>query len=581
MTENQHQAQTVPAAEQLPRGLWSSAIAPSPIEASTHHAAEAPLRRIAAKEVAPIILVVGSPADYQQLIETINLSSEQERYSCIPASRTIEFSARHEALFAFRSSHGDFSGITSEDLADCYRSNAQLTKLFHIASESNVAYAAEAIKSALPHFPLAMVRLGEPQKRPDNLPAIASSLICEQLPPTATPADVITSLTRAASRSLDSSASAACTLLTPVEIKNSGDPIPTSVYRCMEDKLLPQANEENLHILLRGGCGIVAFMPHARPISLDIDFTALLKVEQFDRFKELMQAICQGGTFEVRGCPTASDSKRSTYLKGKVVVSEFDNSEVSLDAVAVRRVGGDLFSFEFKYDKVINRHHRIARLDSGATIGVVAPELNLVEKLVAGRGRELEKYDILDATGILANQDLELTLIQRIIERQRHDEKLDAVIDTRSLQASNVDRQLVELGVLSDVKLRLCLLAALNNNTLFSERHNALRAKGVVYHILTPDTLKKVGLINKLLRGLDEVERTRNEVDNRLKPPASAATLWGEGKIMSGVSNLRSFLYSYAQHQLLRKDIYVQRNSRSFERSQSDGFWSSETPEDS
>jgi hypothetical protein len=342
----------------------------------------------------------------------------------------------------------------------------------------------------------------------------------------------------------------------------------------MERKLIPEALAANLHILLRGGCGIVAFMPQARPISLDIDFTALLKVAEFDRFKTLMRAVCEDGYFEVRGCPSLSGSNRSTYLKGKVTISEPNKTEVSLDAVAVRRVPGDLFSYEFKYDEVMNRYHRIAQLDSGAIIGVVAPELSLIEKLVAGRGRELGKYDILDAAGILANQPLELHLIQRIIERQRYDDKLDGHIESSALRVDRADRQLQELGIVSDLALRLCILKALHNNKLFSPRHNDLRERGPVYHIFTPDALKKIGLVSKLLKGLEAVERSANEIDNRLNPPSSASELWGERNIDAGVRCLREFLYSYAEHQLLRKDLYVHRNSKSLERAEE--FWASD-----
>jgi hypothetical protein len=81
-----------------------------------------------------------------------------------------------------------------------------------------------------------------------------------------------------------------------------------------------------------------------------------------------------------------------------------------------------------------------------------------------------------------------------------------------------------------------------------------------VHHILTHDTLNKVALINKLLKGLDEVERSRSMVDNRLRPPGpSAVELWGEGAIVEGVSKLRAFSTPYAEHQLLRKDVYVHR----------------------
>lgn len=536
-----------------------------------HHAAEQVLKKIAAREVPPIILVAGRAEDFARVSNVIKSGDSAALYDTIRASSGEIVARRNEVVFADREGVDTYVGLLSSDILRVLSHRELIAKLVFVGDERNIPLATEAVKSLIPHCPVGALVVRGPLGNGSStslLEGFVDTALVEMPLSTDRICGAVQSVVDSAKAR---SAIGALEALQPVRILNSGDPIPAGVYASLEETVIPHAKACNLDILLRGGCGIVTFMPKARPISPDIDFTALLPVSQFRRFVDFMNSVGPEQPFEVRGDPEAAVTTRSTYVKGKISVADprsESHESVSLDAVAVRRVF-DIFAYEFKYDKIVNRYHHVAKLDSGAEIGVVAPELTLVEKLVAGRGKEVDKYDILDATGILANQSLELVLVQRIIERQRYDAAIDSDLALNPIRYATADQQLRDLGIATDPKLRLLLLEALD------EQREAQRdTTSWVGCVFEPNRLKKIGLVNKLLIALDKVVLAQGVVDDRLCPPASAEELWSAPKIQAGVESLRAFLYNYARWQLLRRDVYVERNSQSLHRSTASGFWS-------
>jgi len=543
------------------------------------HAASHVLNRIASSSVPPIILVSGSERDFKALLKAVEDHPEGHKVEVLSHSSQDLQSSAEGVIFASRDSRGELFGITLRDVMGGVRHSRHSAKIVFVRDPVNYAVATEAIKSVVPHYPVATLALHDghapaSRERSDlhRVLEVGSS----------SGAEIFPKLMSLSDASAVHHARAAMRALRPEELPNNGYPIPRSVYECLENVLLPRAEQHRLSVLLRGGCGIVSFMPGARPISEDIDFTALLPVNEFSRFVELIRDVAGEGQFEIRGDPSLDFSKRSTYVKGKVEIrrgASTDESEgreyceVSLDAVAVRRVSHaqDLFAYEFKYDKVLNNYHHLVRLESGAELGVVAPELTLVEKLVAGRGQEADKYDILDATGIIANQPLQTHLIQRIIERQRYDGSIDSSKIHGPLFERYFRGQLEDLGLVTDGRLGSIVEREVNSRL---EVPDTNKVPQVVNHILTPDTLKKAALANKLLAALEKVEADMHKVDGRLRPESSAAELWTESSIRKGVDDLREFLYGYVRDQLFREDVYVSRSARSLERSQHKNFWS-------
>ncbi len=543
---------------------------------STHHTAADVLSKIAREEVPAIILIGGSRAEFNHIQSLLKESKDSRSafYECCSENEVGEIPDRSSTVFAARTNSGTFDVIKLGEILHCLDRPAIRGRLIFVGSPDNLPFAFEAVKSQLPHFPVGALIVGSDYRLSSkslfSIPSLDKGLFCT-LPSQLGDHKLLEAISDISTTSRSKSALSAAKLLQPVELHDTGYPVPHAVYSCLEKVLIPQSAQESLPILLRGGCGIVTFMPKARPISPDIDFTSLLSVQHFTKFIDLMRKVAQGGEFEVRGCPLSTNSSRSTYVKGKVVVVDHQ-AEVSLDAVAVRRVF-DVFAYEFKYDKVVHRYHHIAKLDSGNEIGVVAPELTLVEKLVAGRGKELDKFDILDATGILANQELELCLIQRIIERQRFDSRIDSVNALTPL-TEDFGSELFRMGVLRGADLLAIIKRKVNEqlNADGNEDSQITRERKIA-RILTPHVLKRIGLVNKLLMGLYKVLAEKDLVDNRLTPAASPEELWSRDKIISGVHNLEQFLYSYVEHQLFKRDVYVHRNSRSYDRATESGFW--------
>lgn len=546
------------------------------------HVASHVLNRIATSSVPPIILVSGSDRDFSNMVKAVEGHPEGLKFDIISHSSHDLLSSADSVIFASRDARGELFGLTSRDVLQGVRHSRATAKILFVRDPVNYAVAIEAIKSFVPHYPVAMLAL-----RDGHTPFAPSSQDLPMLegvmdPVTEPKEAVIGKLQRLAETSADVHAHAAGRVLRPEALPNDGYPIPRTVYECLENVLLPRAEAHGLSVLLRGGCGIVSFMPGARPISEDIDFTALLPVNEFSRFVDLIREVAGEGQFEIRGDPSLAFSKRSTYVKGKVEIRHGaptaqsegrEYCEVSLDAVAVRRVSHaqDLFAYEFKYDKVLNQYHHLVRLESGAELGVVAPELTLVEKLVAGRGQESEKYDILDATGIIANQPLQTHLIQRIIERQRYDGTIDSNKVYGPFFEGYFAGQLEALALVTDRRLSSIVEREVSSRL---EVPGLNQPPQVVNHILNPDTLKKLALVNKLLVALEKVQGDMHKVDNRLRPESSAVGLWQESRISNGVECLRKFLYEYVRDQLFRDDVYVSRSSRSFERSMHRNFWS-------
>ncbi len=540
------------------------------------HAAVHSLAEIAERRVPPIILVTGSREEYVDLCAYLDASGGDQGFEhIIRLSPTLEEGA-DKLAFASRDRNGELVGISTQDVLHGIRHQDKTGRLVFVGDFLNVQLAAEAIKGVVPHYPVAVLDLTDGKidfaTATHGLEGMGVACGSRRSALRGGEAFGVEELEQLSVDARRRASESAYRTLEPVRVGNEGYPIPHSVYHCLENVLWPAASKMGLTILLRGGCGIVSLMPVARPISPDIDFTALLPVSEFGRFLDLMREVSSGGFFEIRGDPTKEFTSRSTYVKGQVLVSHGESDQsthVSLDAVSVRRVL-DVFSYEFKYDKVIHQYHRMAVLDSGIRVGVVAPELTLIEKLVAGRGRELDKFDIFDATGILANQPLDLFLLQRIIERQRFDQTIDS--EKAEMPMSKVDfvEHLRSLKLLGDERL-ISLVGAKVIEKLLSSGNRG--GDETVNHILHPDRLKRIGLVNKLLTALKAVNTQRELVDDRLVPPASPVTLWGDDQIAQGVSKLREFLYSYVRNVLFNDDVYVQRSRQSFVRSKAAGFW--------
>lgn len=348
----------------------------------------------------------------------------------------------------------------------------------------------------------------------------------------------------------------ACEILRPIVLNSDHSYIPREVLQTLDRDVALKAKARSLDVVLKGGVAAAALLPVSRPVSPDIDFTIPLRHSEFHKATDLMEFMGDHPV-EVRAHPGRGFSQKSTKLSTSVITE--DGVEVELDSVPVRRVTKYGLCFEFKYDAVSHLYRRAAVTPAGNPIYIAPPELQLVEKLVAGRGSELGKFDLYDAAGLMTQCTIYLPLIQRIIERQRYKPEIDQALEKHTQGSAPLIDMLEELGI--------------NNPELLQFIEEGLTSRGdvpgsfeFVSRGLSPDSLKRLGLINVLFNSLNRLEDlSRND-----KSDYGVAKL-GEEKVSTATTNMRQFLLWYVEKQLGRSDLFVRRTPKSFK--QNSDYW--------
>ncbi len=390
--------------------------------------------------------------------------------------------------------------------------------------------------------------------------------------------------------------------------------IPDEVVDVLANQVTPAAERENARIVLKGGIA-AALYGARRPASLDIDWA--VREGRLDQHRRIMKRLGVEGDYETHWQKATFHSDK---ISGKTQTGY--DVDVSLDAIATSRVQPheNGFCYEFPLDGFLEFHRRDVLLPKGRRAHIVPPEMLLVEKLVAGRGRDLGKFDLLDSLGILTQQPISLPIVQRLIDQQQYDPKVDRDIRDTSLDylrdrdpedlhdtlvkinrfikgdgditkavpksrplitdesivkkfptLDRLAKQLHDRDIhdprIIDIFIRKLAHRAGENEKLdMSQVEKGKKDASMV----SPNFIKRLSMIDRMVSSLEKMETsvvrelgTHNEIEH----------YGGEDATKAQIDGLRTFLYYYTDYQLGRDDVYVRRSKDWANRPESQEFF--------
>lgn len=357
------------------------------------------------------------------------------------------------------------------------------------------------------------------------------------------------------------------------ELNYGSELIPDSLLEVMDRVLLPTAQRlgtagegtlADCSIIVKAGLAAAIYLEDdARVVSPDIDFTLPISERSHMQMEVLMEAL-GGGVL-----PDWDDGwNKAVYhcrgLKGSARSS--DGTEVELDALLLTRVQPfeNGFVFDFKHDEHDLFFRRTVRTPAGNTFPIVPPEQLAIEKLVAGRGPEINKFDLYDAAGVLSKYDLNPNLIRKLVEQQRFDLELDAA----AAEAIEADDFLISVSLLEELGLQNTWTkeAALRLGELLEDDKHTLPSEK---RVLTLTALKQFAFVDAVLRSLDKIEREMHTaLYNRNGREVTLAEQFDAAAIQQGVSKLRSQMLLHVEYYVGAGDVYVNRHIEDSKRQQ-------------
>lgn len=332
--------------------------------------------------------------------------------------------------------------------------------------------------------------------------------------------------------------------------------IPDALIDVLDNKLLPAAEKLGLKLALQAGLAVGIYLEEARPISLDIDFTLCQTKKSGANLQALAKEIT-GKDLPVK----ATWDKQVYHAEGVFsgAMSDKFQEHVELDGLVVTRLQSrnEGFCFEFGLDGLEYFHRRTVNLPSGRQIALIPPERIVLEKLAAGRGPEIHKFDLFDAAGLLAKLPVNPSLVRKMLESQRYMPEIDR--DIAPMLANEV--KLGTAGLLDALhidhpKLREIALSMGGAITLPLDHALPSPDKN-----LTLDGLKKLALIHSVDRSLTRIAESLDEEWKIGERTTTIAQHFGREAVLAGVEGLRQQLLYFAEFELGRNDIYVRRPS--------------------
>lgn len=199
---------------------------------------------------------------------------------------------------------------------------------------------------------------------------------------------------------------------------------------------LAKAHRNYIDLYLTGGTAAAVYAGESRPLSLDLDFFV------DPGCKEKIAAVF-GGEFRYFG-------EKKLFKSDKLVASA--SNGVDLDFIAEQNIVPDENSPEQKITLRLSKFAKDKSCDDdfmGEKVRVLPPEMIVIAKLFAGRGIELNKYDLADSEAVISNGIMRLDLFKRTaLEIAGNDEKTRRLVQNRLLVALlklKPSRQLLDL----------------------------------------------------------------------------------------------------------------------------------------
>lgn len=359
------------------------------------------------------------------------------------------------------------------------------------------------------------------------------------------------------------SAAVATDIMTPRTIDYGNRFIPDSVLDVLENVLVPtferahDTETASYRWLLKGGLAVALYLPESRPVSPDIDF-AVPNNPQAERFLgDVIGAILGAEMKFTPASPKPVYHDRKFY--GEVISRGFEE-KVELDALSATRIQPDerSFCYTFDLDSYLEFHRRTVQLPNGRTVDLCPPEQIITEKLIAGRGVELNKFDLFDSAGLLAKVPTQPALFRRLLEIQEFDPKCDAAVEQRLGQWSLMQTTdaLTALGFDAGDPL-VQIVASKIPSTIISgkpaEMPSAERA-------MTLNELKRFCMAHRAITSLDRILESLDTPVQAGDEVTSIAHRFGRAAVSQRVAELKLQLVHYLEYELGARDIFVRRD---------------------
>jgi hypothetical protein len=192
---------------------------------------------------------------------------------------------------------------------------------------------------------------------------------------------------------------------------------------------------------------------------------------------------------------------------------------------------------------------------AGNAVAMIPPEQLCVEKLIAGRGPDINKFDLFDASGLLATFHLNPNLVKKMIELQRYDEALDE--DAARVLADAKGQLSVEvletLGITEPAVQDIVRSLGELVDDEWAEYPSETRC-------LTKSALKQFAFLSAVERSLKKVEAIMTDrVFLIAGEKVSIGERFGEDKVREGISRLRAHVRLHSDFYVGMQDTFVRR----------------------
>jgi hypothetical protein len=379
-----------------------------------------------------------------------------------------------------------------------------------------------------------------------------------------TPDALAAMIVEARVEALDRARQEAKDILAPRVLTYDSPVVPRAITEVLDRVLIPTAKQrlfmeseaepEETPLVLKAGLAAAIYLgDKGRIVSPDIDFVLRQESNKKLIFESLMEGLCPEPV-------TWTDGKnKAVYhcegIKGEARAA--DGTLVELDALYSTNVQPDARGFVFNctHDECDLFHRRMVITPAGNKIAMIPPEQLCVEKLLAGRGPDINKFDLFDASGLLAQYHLNPHIIKKMIESQRYDPTVDEaatqVLAERHGPLS--DDALVTVGV-SEPLMRLI---ARGMGELVDDPAAEYPSES---RILTFTTLKQLSFLSCVERSLKKIETIlHHKVFAIDGDKVSISERFGEHQVREGIARLRAQIQLHAEFYVGMHDTFVRR----------------------
>lgn len=381
----------------------------------------------------------------------------------------------------------------------------------------------------------------------------------QSLTPEALSAMIVEASVDAKARSM----SEARDILTRRKLQYGSLSVPNCITDVLDRVLLPAAAQrlspegtsagESALVIKAGLAAAIYLGDKGRPVSPDIDYTLAEAPGTKKQMELLMEALCPV-------MPEWTDGKnKAVYhcegLKGEAKAE--DGTNVELDAILITRVQPDPKGFVFvcTHDEHDLFHRRTVETPAGYLFGMVPPEQLCVEKLLAGRGPDINKFDLFDASGLLAMYHLNPNLVKKMIEMQRFDESLDA--DALKVLTDNkwhlTDEVMARIGITEPEMQSIA-------RSLGQLKDDEWAPYPSEERVLSMTALKQLAFCSSVERSLKRIETIMGDrVFSVGSEKAAIGERFGVDAVLAGVSRLRAQMMLHAGYYVGMNDTFVRR----------------------